>query len=65
MAAQHHIEKGDVRLAPQIQSNIGQELRVVYMDVVDQRVPEHLQKLLERLDDQDDVIAKDESKDEC
>jgi transcriptional/translational regulatory protein YebC/TACO1 len=33
----------------------------VYMDVIDQHVPEHLQKLLERLDDQDDVTAKDES----
>jgi hypothetical protein len=58
MAAQQDIEKGDVRLAPQIQSNIGQELRVVYMDVIDQHVPEHLQKLLERLDDHDDVTAK-------
>ena len=55
MAAQHDIETGDARLAPQIQLNIGQQLRAVYADVVDQRVPEQLQKLLRRLDHRDDV----------
>jgi hypothetical protein len=58
MAAQHDIETGDVRLAPQIQLNIGQELRAVYADVVDQRVPEQLQNLLRRLDHRYDVTAK-------
>jgi hypothetical protein len=58
MAAQHDIETGDARLAPQIQLNIGQQLRRVYADVVDQRVPEQLQNLLRRLDHRDDATAK-------
>jgi hypothetical protein len=50
-ATTHH--KGEARLGREIQARIGQQLRAMYNDVVNQGVPPHLADLVRRLSDQD------------
>jgi hypothetical protein len=50
-ATPHH--RGEARLGREIQARIGQQLRAMYNDVVNQGVPPHLADLVRRLSDQD------------
>ncbi len=45
--------KPEARLGREIQARIGQQLRTMYNDVVNQGVPQHLADLVRRLSDQD------------
>jgi Anti-sigma factor NepR len=49
--ATHH--KSEARLGREVQARIGQQLRAMYSDVVNQGVPQHLADLVRRLSDQD------------
>ena len=46
--------KTDAKLGRDIQAKIGQQLRALYDDVVNQGVPDRFSDLLDRLDKQDD-----------
>jgi hypothetical protein len=46
--------QGDAKLGRDIQAKIGQQLRAMYDDVVNQGVPSRFAELLNRLDKQDD-----------
>jgi Anti-sigma factor NepR len=46
--------KSEVRLGKEIQARIGQQLRAMYDDVVEQGVPQHIDELVRRLSEQDD-----------
>lgn len=50
MDVQSEPEKGEARLTREIQIKIGQQLRAMYADVVDQGVPERFVELLRRLE---------------
>ena len=43
----------EARLGREVQARIGQQLRAMYNDVVNQGVPQHLADLVRRLSDQD------------
>jgi hypothetical protein len=43
----------EARLGREVQARIGQQLRAMYNDVVNQGVPQHLVDLVRRLSDQD------------
>ena len=45
--------KPEARLGREVQARIGQQLRAIYNDVVNQGVPPHLADLVKRLSDQD------------
>ena len=45
--------KPTARLGREVQAKIGQQLRAVYDDVVNQGVPNHIADLVRRLSDQD------------
>jgi hypothetical protein len=45
--------KPEARLGREVQARIGQQLRAIYNDVVNQGVPQHLADLVRRLGDQD------------
>jgi hypothetical protein len=45
--------KPEARLGREVQARIGQQLRAIYNDVVNQGVPPHLADLVRRLSDQD------------
>jgi hypothetical protein len=45
--------KPEARLGREVQARIGQQLRAMYNDVVNQGVPDHLADLVRRLSDQD------------
>ena len=45
--------KPEARLGREVQARIGQQLRAMYNDVVNQGVPEHLADLVRRVSDQD------------
>jgi hypothetical protein len=45
--------KPEARLGREVQARIGQQLRAMYNDVVNQGVPQHLADLVRRLSDQD------------
>jgi Anti-sigma factor NepR len=45
--------KPEARLGREVQARIGQQLRAIYNDVVNQGVPPHLADLVRRLGDQD------------
>jgi Anti-sigma factor NepR len=45
--------KPEARLGREIQARIGQQLRAMYNDVVNQGVPDHLADLVRRLSDQE------------
>ena len=49
--------KSEVRLGREVQARIGQQLRAMYDDVVNQGVPQHIADLVRRLGDQDDGVA--------
>ena len=42
--------KSEVRLGREVQARIGQQLRAMYDDVVNQGVPQHIADLVRRLD---------------
>jgi len=42
---------GVVKLGPDIKARIGQQLRLMYSEVVDQGVPDRFVEMLKRLDD--------------
>jgi Anti-sigma factor NepR len=46
-------QKPEARLGREVQARIGQQLRAMYNDVVNQGVPNHLADLVRRLGDQD------------
>ncbi len=50
-ATSHH--KPEARLGREVQARIGQQLRAMYNDVVNQGVPDHIADLVRRLSDQD------------
>ncbi len=45
--------KPEARLGREIQARIGQQLRAMYNDVVNQGVPQHIADLVRRLSEQD------------
>jgi Anti-sigma factor NepR len=45
--------KPEARLGREVQARIGQQLRAIYDDVVNQGVPPHLADLVRRLSEQD------------
>jgi Anti-sigma factor NepR len=45
--------KPEARLGREVQARIGQQLRTIYDDVVNQGVPSHLADLVRRLSEQD------------
>jgi hypothetical protein len=45
-------DKGEARLTRDIQIKIGQQLRAMYTDVVDQGVPDRFVELLRQLDEE-------------
>jgi hypothetical protein len=45
--------KPEARLGREVQARIGQQLRAMYDDVVNQGVPAHINDLISRLNDQD------------
>jgi hypothetical protein len=49
--------KSEVRLGKEIQARIGQQLRALYDDVVNEGVPKHIDDLVRRLSEQDDGAA--------
>ena len=46
--------KPDVRLGREVQARIGQQLRAMYDDLVNQGVPQHISDLVRRLSDNQD-----------
>jgi hypothetical protein len=46
--------KSEVRLGREVQARIGQQLRAMYEDVVQEGVPQHINDLIRRLSEQDD-----------
>jgi hypothetical protein len=46
-------QKSDVRLGREVQARIGQQLRAMYDDVVNQGVPSHIADLVRKLSEQD------------
>ena len=47
-----------VKLGPDIKVRVGQQLRVMYGEVMDQGVPDRCIEILKRLDDLDDDARK-------
>jgi hypothetical protein len=45
--------KPEVRLGREVQARIGQQLRAMYDDVVNQGVPQHINELVRRLSEQE------------
>jgi Anti-sigma factor NepR len=43
----------NVRLGREVQARIGQQLRALYDDVVNEGVPQHIAELVRRLSDQE------------
>jgi hypothetical protein len=46
-------QKPEVRLGREVQARIGQQLRAMYDDVVNQGVPQHISELIRRLGEQE------------
>jgi len=53
MGAPINPPKPEARLGREVQAKIGQQLRSMYDDVVNQGVPQHIADLVRRLSDQD------------
>jgi len=53
MGASINPPKPEARLGREVQAKIGQQLRAMYDDVVNQGVPQHIADLVRRLSDQD------------
>ena len=49
--------KSEVRLGREVQARIGQQLRAMYDEVVNEGVPQHISDLIRRLSDQDNGAA--------
>ena len=49
--------KSEVRLGREVQARIGQQLRAMYDEVVNEGVPQHISDLVRRLGDRDDGAA--------
>lgn len=68
MASATNSQQSEVRLGREIQAKIGQQLRAMYDDVVNQGVPDRFVELLHRLDQSDEDKSSsdkpDDSKDE-
>jgi len=47
------VAKTTVKLGPEIKAKIGQQLRAMYSDVVNQGVPDRFAEILRRLDDKE------------
>jgi hypothetical protein len=47
------MQKPEARLGREVQARIGQQLRAMYNDVVNQGVPDHLADLVRRLSDEE------------
>ena len=60
MDVQSEPEKGEARLSRDIQIKIGQQLRAMYTDVVEQGVPDRFVELLRQLDDKGHKKGKQE-----
>ncbi len=52
-----------VKLGPDIKVRVGQQLRVIYGDVMDQGVPDRCTEILKQLDDLKDGTGEDDLKD--
>ncbi|HUD88261.1 MAG TPA: NepR family anti-sigma factor [Xanthobacteraceae bacterium] len=48
-----HPHRPEARLGREVQARIGQQLRAMYDDVVNQGVPTHIDDLIRRLSEQD------------
>ena len=48
----------EVRFGPEIKVRMGQQLRVMYSDVMNQGVPDHYSELLRRLDALDQTVRE-------
>ncbi len=46
-------KKPEARISRELQARIGQQLRAMYDDVVNEGVPDHLLELIQRLSDQE------------
>jgi hypothetical protein len=57
--------KSTVKLGPDIKAKIGQQLRAMYSDVVNQGVPDRFSEILRRLDQADEVGANGAGTDEA
>ena len=53
MGRTNTIQKPEARLGREVQARIGQQLRAMYNDVVNQGVPQHLEDLVRRLSNQE------------
>jgi Anti-sigma factor NepR len=53
MGTQANVTKPHARLGREVQAKIGQQLRAMYDDVVNQGVPSHIVDLVRRLSEQD------------
>ena len=60
MDGQSDVERHKRRLTRIIQANIGQQLRTMYTDVVDQGIPDRLAALIQRLDAESKLKAQTE-----
>lgn len=58
MDAGYTLGKADAKLGRDIQAKIGQQLRALYDDVVNQGVPDRFADLLDRLDKPDDKESR-------
>lgn len=47
--------KSTVKLGPDVKAKIGQQLRAMYSDVVNQGVPDRFSEILRRLDEADEA----------
>jgi hypothetical protein len=56
--------KSTVRLGPDIKARIGQQLRAMYSDVVNQGVPDRFSEILGRLDQADEAGTGQKNEDE-
>ena len=56
--------KSTVRLGADIKTRIGQQLRAMYSDVVNQGVPDRFSEILRRLDQADDAGTDRKNQDE-
>ncbi|HEX4409494.1 MAG TPA: NepR family anti-sigma factor [Xanthobacteraceae bacterium] len=53
MGRTNTMPKPEARLGREVQARIGQQLRAMYNDVVNQGVPDHLTDLIRRLSDEE------------
>jgi hypothetical protein len=59
MRTQMNPKKNEVRLGRDAQIRIGQQLRALYDDVVNEGVPDHIADLVRKLSEQDDEGSRE------